>query len=63
MENVNRITRNGICTGCGACLGCEHLHMQAGPLGFDVPVPDEGCTHCGKCADACVFDPEREDDE
>lgn len=62
MDNITRITALGMCTGCGACLNCEHLHLEHSPLGFDIPVPDEGCTHCGKCVKACVFDPEREDD-
>ena len=43
-------------------LGCEHLQLVRSPLGFDVPVADEGCTRCGKCVQACVFDPLREDD-
>lgn len=63
MENIERITGSGVCTGCGACLGCEHLHMKPGALGFDIPVPDEGCRRCGRCVAACIFDPDREDDD
>ena len=61
MENIQRIVASGICTGCGACMSCEHLHMERSPLGFDVPVADEGCARCGKCVEACIFDPLRED--
>lgn len=63
MENISRIVNGGMCTGCGACLSCEHLVLRRSPLGFDVPVPDEGCTNCGKCIAACIFDPLREDDD
>ena len=63
MDNIRRIVDSGMCTGCGACLGCEHLHWERSPLGFDVPVPDEHCTHCGKCIAACIFDPFREEDD
>lgn len=63
MENVSRIVKAGVCTGCGACLGCEHLHLRRGTLGFDVPEADEGCTGCGKCTAACIFDPLREDED
>ena len=62
MENIKRIVDAGICVGCGACTGCEHLHLTCSPLGFDVPVADEGCTGCGQCVEACSFDPLREDD-
>ena len=62
MDNITRITALGMCTGCGACLKCEHLHLERSPLGFDIPVPDEGCTRCGKCVKACIFDPDREND-
>lgn len=62
MDNITRITALGLCTGCGACLNCEHLHPERSPLGFDIPVPDEGCTRCGKCVKVCIFDPDREDD-
>ena len=62
MENIKRIVDAGICVGCGACMGCEHLHLVRSPLGFDVPVADEACTLCGKCVEACTFDPLREDD-
>lgn len=61
MDNVKRIVDSGVCTGCGACLGCEHLRLERSPLGFDVPAPDDGCIRCGKCVAACVFDPLRED--
>ena len=63
MENIKRIVDSGVCTGCGACMGCEHLRLERDPLGFDVPVADEGCTRCGKCVSACIFDPLRDDDE
>lgn len=62
MDNVKRIVDAGVCVGCGACLGCEHLRLTCSPLGFDVPEPDEGCTGCGRCVAACCFDPLREED-
>ena len=62
MDSVKRIVDSGMCTGCGACLGCEHLKLERSPLGFDVPVPDSCCIGCGKCVSACIYDPEREDD-
>ena len=62
MDNVKRIVDAGVCVGCGACLGCEHLRLTRSPLGFDVPEPDEGCTGCGRRVAACCFDPLREDD-
>ena len=54
MDNITRITALGMCTGCGACLNCEHLHLERSSLGFDIPVPDEGCTRCGTQR-ACVM--------
>jgi len=63
MDNIRRIVESGMCTGCGACLGCEHLTLKRSPLGFNVPVPDGQCVHCGKCVETCVFDPLREDEE
>lgn len=62
MDNVKRIVDAGVCVGCGACLGCEHLRLTRSPLGFDVPEPVEGCTGCGRCVAACCFDPLREDE-
>ena len=62
MENIKRIVDSGMCTGCGACMDCEHLRLEHSTLGFDVPVADEDCTKCGKCVSACIFDPLREDD-
>lgn len=62
MDNIRRIVECGMCTGCGACLGCEHLTLKRSPLGFDMPEPDEHCVHCGKCVEACIYDPRREDD-
>lgn len=62
MDNVKHIVDAGVCVGCGACLGCEHLRLTRSPLGFDVPEPDEGCTGCGRCVAACCFDPLREDE-
>lgn len=62
MDNIKRIVDMGVCVGCGACRVCEHIHMERSDLGFDVPAIDEGCTGCGQCVQACVFDPLREDD-
>ena len=62
-DNVSRVVERGVCTGCGACDGCEHLLLEMGPLGFPLPVIDEACEHCGRCLRQCIYDPEREDDE
>jgi len=62
MENVSKIVRMGICVGCGACAGCEHIRFERCELGFDVPVVDAGCLRCGKCLAACSFDPDIEDE-
>ena len=50
MDNITRITALGMCTGCGACMNCEHLHLERSLLGFDIPVPDDGCTRCGSAS-------------
>lgn len=61
--NVSRVVERGMCTGCCACAGCQHLTMRDGPLGFPVPEIDEACEHCGQCLSRCMYDPEREDDD
>lgn len=63
MDNVMRIVRAGVCTGCGACAGCEHIQFRPGELGFDTPQVDANCTQCGNCVKACCFDPLAEDDK
>ena len=62
-ENVSRVVKSGVCTGCGACAGCVHLTLEMGPMGFPMPVIDEACERCGRCLSQCIYDPEREDDE
>ncbi len=62
MENITKIVQLGICTGCGACFGCKHIRPERNSLGFDSPVVDDGCEHCGKCLANCCFDPEAGDD-
>lgn len=52
MDNITRITALGMCTGCGACLNCEHLHLERSSLGFDIPVPDEGLRDVSTAASA-----------
>lgn len=61
-NNVVRVVESGLCTGCGACAGCEHLTLTEGPLGFPVPAVDEGCVGCGQCLARCLYDPERDDE-
>lgn len=62
MDNVQRIVQAGVCTGCGACDGCEHLRFEPNSWGVPTPVIDDQCTHCGSCVQACIYDPMREDD-
>lgn len=61
MNNVARIVQSGVCTGCNACAGCEHIHFEKNQYGFSVPVIDDHCTDCGTCIEQCLFDPDRED--
>lgn len=61
--NVSRVVESGVCTGCGACVGCRHISMREGPLGFPMPMIDEECERCGRCLAQCIYDPQREDDE
>lgn len=62
LNNVARVVENGLCTGCGACAGCQHLRLVQGPLGFPAPEIDEGCANCGQCLAHCLYDPERDDE-
>ncbi len=62
MGNITRIVQMGVCTGCQACAFCKHISFEKNPLGFEAPVVDDSCVHCGKCVAACLYDPNREAD-
>ena len=61
-RNVARVVDSGMCTGCSACAGCRHITMKTGSLGFQTPVIDETCEHCGQCLNQCIYDPDRDDE-
>lgn len=54
-NNVTQMTETGMCVGCGACGGCEHITFQTNALGFPAPVVDETCSNCGKCLRECIY--------
>ena len=60
-NNVSKIAQLGMCVGCGACDGCEHISVETNLLGFPTPVIDENCTQCGECLSNCIYNPENED--
>ena len=62
MDNITRIVQMGVYTGCGACSSCKHIQFTRNSLGFDSPIVDDECEHCGKCIANCCFDPLKEDD-
>ena len=55
MNNVQKVTNAGICTGCGACDGCEHITFKKNELGFPAPIVDEHCINCGECLKKCIY--------
>ncbi len=61
-NNVKRITDSGSCTGCAACGVCEHITFQKNVQGFFAPVVDAGCTGCGTCVAACIYDALQDED-
>ena len=63
MRSVADIVKSGVCTGCGVCGICAHITFRENALGFPSPVVDDGCLHCGRCVEACAFDPLRENDD
>ena len=62
MNNITKVTETGVCTGCGACGGCEHITFADNTLGFPAPIVDEGCLSCGNCLSQCPFNYENETD-
>lgn len=60
---VSEVTEKGMCIGCGACVGCEHITFETGKLGFPVPVVDEGCVNCGKCLKNCPVNMDENDED
>ena len=50
-----------MCTGCGMCIGCEHITFENSALGFPVPTVDDSCIHCGICLSKCIFDPDNDE--
>lgn len=55
VNSIQKVTDAGICTGCGACEGCEHITFMNNRLGFPSPVVDNGCTNCGSCLEKCIY--------
>lgn len=55
MNNITKVTNTGMCTGCAACAGCEHITFSANALGVPAPVVDETCNNCGECLKKCIF--------
>jgi len=55
MDNVRKVTDAGICVGCGACDGCEHITFKNNHLGFLAPVVDNSCINCGDCLKKCIY--------
>ncbi len=60
-NNVSQITEAGICVGCGACSGCEHIKFETNHLGFPAPIVDENCIQCGTCLSKCIYNPANQD--
>ena len=63
MNNIQRITDAGMCVGCGACEGCEHITFKYNELGFPAPVVDEKCDNCGECLQKCIYWAENDDED
>ena len=61
MNTVLKILDLGMCVGCGSCNICEHITFVTNAFGVPVPQIDAGCTECGKCLKACIYDPDAED--
>lgn len=55
MNNIKKVTDMGICTGCGSCVGCEHIKFKNNELGFPAPIVDENCKNCGECLKKCIY--------
>ena len=63
MNNIQKITDAGMCVGCGACEGCEHITFKYIELGFPAPVVDEKCDNCGACLQKCIYWAENDDED
>ena len=61
MNNVSKVTNLGMCVGCGACNGCEHITFVENELGFLAPIVDEKCKQCGDCLNKCIYNPDDND--
>jgi len=55
MNNITKVTKSGMCVGCGACSGCEHITFKENELGFPAPEVDETCIQCGECLNKCIY--------
>lgn len=55
MNNIMKVVDMGICVGCGACDGCEHIVFTNNSLGFPSPVVDDTCIQCGECLRKCIY--------
>lgn len=60
MGNVSKVTNLGMCVGCGACKGCEHITFAENELGFPAPIVDDECKQCGECLSKCIYNPDND---
>ncbi|MBP2133099.1 coenzyme F420 hydrogenase subunit beta [Methanomicrobium sp. W14] len=61
-NNISTITRNALCTACGACAGIcpsDAIKMITNTAGYLVAsVNGDLCNNCGKCLEICPSNPE-----
>lgn len=66
-KNINEITENALCTGCGACAGIcpvEAISMKENASGFiQAIINNTKCIQCSKCINICPSNGEIRDDD
>ncbi len=60
MNNITKVVKSGLCTGCRAC-NCDHITFEKNNNGFPSPVVDQSCTNCGECLKQCIYFDENDD--
>jgi len=62
MDNISLISKNALCTACGACAGIcpsNAVEIITNTAGYLVAnINNELCVDCGKCAKICPSNPE-----